>query len=180
MTPIFIGIDPGITGAVAAIHPDGRIELYDTPTLVIVGGKKIKTVYNEREMAAMLRGIVSQGPAECAIERVQAFPAQRRGAAPCPACGRGPMAQGVVGMFAFGEGFGMWKGIMAALGIKYELVSPVTWKGALMAGQGKEKDASRQVALRKFPAVAEMLTRMKDHGRADALLLAEFARRTHF
>jgi len=27
-----LGIDPGITGGIAALYPDGRIEAYDIPT----------------------------------------------------------------------------------------------------------------------------------------------------
>ena len=28
-----LGIDPGVTGGIAALYPDGRIEAYDIPTV---------------------------------------------------------------------------------------------------------------------------------------------------
>ena len=42
---------------------------------------------------------------------------------------------------------------------------------------GREKDASRQVAMRMRPDISGDLSRKKDHGRADAFLIAEFYRR---
>jgi len=42
---------------------------------------------------------------------------------------------------------------------------------------GKEKDASRLKAIQLFPLSASNLSRKKDHGRADALLIAAYYRR---
>ena len=48
----------------------------------------------------------------------------------------------------------------------------------MMDGEPKEKDASRVVARRLYPAqTEEWLSRKKDHNRADALLLATYGRR---
>jgi crossover junction endodeoxyribonuclease RuvC len=81
-------------------------------------------------------------------------------------------------MFTMGRGLGTWEGVLAGLGIPYELVTPQRWKKALMDGMGKDKDASRLQAIRLFPAIAGQLARKKDDGRADALLIAEYGRRT--
>jgi crossover junction endodeoxyribonuclease RuvC len=87
--------------------------------------------------------------------------------------------QGVASVFTFGYGFGVWIGALAALEIPYQLVTPQAWKKLLMAGEPKEKDASRVVARRMWPSqTEESLSRKKDHGRADAALLAEYGRRT--
>jgi len=42
---------------------------------------------------------------------------------------------------------------------------------------GKEKDASRVKAMQLYPQTAKDLTRKRDHGRADALLLAVYGMR---
>ena len=149
-----IGIDPGLTGAVAVL-PEGRF--FDTPVAQVKkGGKK---VYLVADMVSIL-GIVDRQNAHVYIEDVHAMP-----------------GQGVSSSFSFGRGFGLWEGIVAALGIPYTLVSPVRWKRAMMDGMGKEKGASRVRAGQLFPHLANQLTRVKDHGRADALLIAEYGRR---
>jgi crossover junction endodeoxyribonuclease RuvC len=68
-------------------------------------------------------------------------------------------------------------GILAALNIPHELITPQSWKKSMMNGQPKEKDASRLVVMRLFPEVSDRLQLKKHHGRADALLIAEFLRR---
>ena len=79
-------------------------------------------------------------------------------------------------MFSMGQGLGIWKGIFAALGIPCDMVTPQRWKKLLMDGMGKKKDASRLRASQLFPDVG--FPRKKDHGRAEALLIAEYLRRS--
>ena len=153
-----IGIDPGLTGAVAVL-PEGLF--FDTPTASVKkGGKK---VYLVADMVAIFNAYVfdaSFPDTHVYIEDVHAMP-----------------GQGVSSTFSFGRGYGLWEGIVAALGIPYTLVSPVRWKRAMMDGMGKEKGASRVRAGQLFPRFVGQLTRVKDHGRADALLIAEYGRR---
>ena len=85
--------------------------------------------------------------------------------------------QGVSSSFCFGEGKGMWEGILAALNIPVELVSPQRWKKEIMADQGKDKSAARFKAMALFPSLADQLKLVKHDGRAEALLLAEYGRR---
>ena len=47
----------------------------------------------------------------------------------------------------------------------------------MLADGGKEKDASRVKAMQLYPQIADQLSRKKDHGRADALLMAAWAQR---
>lgn len=54
-----IGIDPGLSGAIAAITSDGNIELHDCPILTI--GTKSK--YNPAQMAVLLRQYQESYPA---------------------------------------------------------------------------------------------------------------------
>jgi len=57
-------------------------------------------------------------------------------------------------------------------------VEPARWKGAMMDGMGREKYAARFRAALLFPAVAKLFARKQDDGRAEALLIAEYGRRT--
>lgn len=154
---LVLGIDPGLTGAIAAIHSNGAVEFHDCPVLSI--GKKNNC--NPAAMAEILRQYqASNEGLLIGLEKVHAMP-----------------HQGVVSTFTFGEGFGIWLGVLAALGISHELISPQSWKRSMMDGQSKEKDSSRLVAMRIFPQASDRLKLKKHHGRADALLLAEHLRR---
>lgn len=155
-----IGIDPGLDGCAVLIDGD-HIAFYDTPTLNVGKGKQVRRQHSEQEMADLLRRIGADHPNAIAVlERVHSMP-----------------GQGVRSMFTMGQGFGLWLGMLAALEIPCELVTPQRWKAALMDGQGREKDAARLRAMQLFPSVADQLTRKKDSGRADALLMAEWGRR---
>lgn len=80
---------------------------------------------------------------------------------------------GAQSSFNFGDGFGQVKAAFRLLGLKPELVEARTWKRSLGL-IGLEKDDARLSAIRMFPVAEPMLRRKKDHGRADALLLAAY------
>lgn len=160
LTDVYIGIDPGFTGAVAVISAVGAlVALYDTPVTQVVFQKsgKLRT-RAEFVTPAMVEIFQRYGAIrDVALELITA----RSG-------------QGVTSMFRFGHGFGLWEGILTALDIKYTRILPTAWKQQFDL-INKEKDASRIVAMKLFPA-AELKLK-KHHGRADALCIAEFARR---
>lgn len=156
-----IGIDPGLTGAVAFLTASGEVlELIDTP-VATVGRKK---VYLVREMSRVILQMSvhskSGSKVVAIMEDVHPWP-----------------GQGVVSSGSLMRGVGTWEGILAALGIPYEFVTPQRWKGTMMDGRGKDKDASRILAQQLFPEIAEKLKLKKDHGKAEALLIAEYRRR---
>lgn len=79
--------------------------------------------------------------------------------------------------FAFGENFGFIRGLLQANGISYELVTPQKWKKVFGA---TDKNKAVTVCERLFPSVSLLRTPMckKAHdGMAEALLMAEYARR---
>lgn len=167
---IYVGIDPGNSGAIAAIIEQAgermRLEFYDTPIVTTKVGKKFKNEMDPAACALMLRALQAiDFDVHVIVEKVQAMPGDRE------------RSMGATSAFTFGKGFGMWIGLCVGLQLPYELVHPMTWKKMLMAGMSKEKDASRVKAMQMFPESAKYLQRKKDHGRADALLLAEFGRR---
>lgn len=157
---ILIGIDPGLDGAAAALgNALEPVMLLDTPTRTVTGKSGTRREYDATAMAQWLapfRGV--QGDLLALLESVHAMP-----------------GQGVRSMFTMGRGLGMWEGLLAGLGIPYQLVTPQRWQKVMLDGMGKGKDASLVVARRLFPTLP--LARKKDHGRADALLIAEWGRR---
>lgn len=155
---MIIGIDPGITGAVAALAEIVG-SVYDTPIIEVKKGKKITNEYNPSGMAEIIENLASLEASHVFIEKVGAMP-----------------GQGVTSMFGFGKGFGIWLGILAALKVPYTLVTPQAWKKEIMEGIG-DKDAARVRAIQLFPHLSGELARKKDIGRADALLIAEYGRR---
>jgi Holliday junction resolvasome RuvABC endonuclease subunit len=158
---IVIGIDPGLTGAVAVLK--GRSVLFfDTPMVMVKSSGKTRNRYVPEQMASTLaqyQDIRGEGdPLVIAIERSRPMP-----------------KQGVTSTFSVGYGAGLWRGIIAALGFECVEVEPAQWKKEMLGGTaGQDKNASILCACKKFPAAAAMLMRAKDHGRADALLIAAY------
>ena len=81
--------------------------------------------------------------------------------------------------FVQGAASGQWLGVLVSHGLDVRLVAASTWKWALKLarrGQVRDKNASRELAKRWFAnesnQVADALKRVKDHGRAEALLIA--------
>jgi crossover junction endodeoxyribonuclease RuvC len=163
---IYIGIDPGLGGAVAVINGTD-VKLFDTPTAETGKGTKrdyliasmSNFLYEFSYVAKILK--INRETAFCVLEAVHSMP-----------------KQGVVSSFSFGRGLGIWEGILSAYNISYVKVSPQTWKKAMLADMPRDnKDSSRIAATRLFPNAADMLSRKKDDGRAEALLMGEYGRR---
>ena len=77
--------------------------------------------------------------------------------------------------FVQGSHFGQWKGILIGAGLTVRTVKPQKWKWALglaRRGASSDKNKSRSMARTLFPTAKDMLKRQKDHGRAEALLIA--------
>lgn len=83
--------------------------------------------------------------------------------------------QGVSSTFKFGRAVGAIDAIADMMFGFWHIVSPQRWKKAMGVNQDKLK--SLTVARELWPNAP--LSRMKDHGRAEALLIAEYLRRTH-
>lgn len=86
--------------------------------------------------------------------------------------------QGTKSMFSFGENFGFIRGVLEAYNIPYELVHPQKWKKEFSITS--DKSTSIKAAHRLFPDVSLKKSdrAIKDHdGMAEALLMAEYARR---
>lgn len=150
-----IGIDPGVSGAVAVLTESGRfVSVFDVPTVAANKSSNRQQV-SPIDLANLIRSQLVNAPADvvAVTENVAAMP-----------------GQGVSSMFAFGKSYGIILGVLAALGISTHIVTPAKWKG--FYSLGKEKDQSRELAQRMWPDAPLGLKR--HHGRAEALLLAKF------
>lgn len=164
---MWIGIDPGLDGAVAFVYEEGPPVLVDTPTLTVgKPGKRGKK--RECHVWGMAHALAehTRGHHVCGVvlEKVQAM-------------AKDGQRQGASSAFNFGEGFGMWQGILAALCIPFSKVAPQRWQREMLADMGKGKDAARARALQLFPVLENELRLKKHADRAEALLMAVYAQR---
>jgi len=156
MSKYSIGIDPGLSGAIAIISPES-LKIYDMPTMTVERNGKAKRQVSASELAEMLY-LYSGRDCHVYCERVSAM-----------------AGQGVTSVFSFGRSFGMIEGILAAFKMPVTFVPPATWVKAIGRGQGK--DASRARAMELFPSDQDQFKRVKDDGRADAALIAYWGSR---
>jgi crossover junction endodeoxyribonuclease RuvC len=148
-----IGIDPGISGAIAFFE-DGVLDcVVDMPTLKIASGKTMKSHISAVTLVDILDGWYPRNEAHVVIEKVGALP-----------------GNGSVSMFNFGRSAGIIEGVVAAMHFPSTYVTPATWTKGV--GRAAGKDASRMRAMELFPAKADLFKRAKDDGRADAALIA--------
>jgi hypothetical protein len=146
-----IGIDPGLSGALAILGTDGTFEsVHDLP---IIRDAKLAWV-DGSALQSLILGALGGRTACAVIERVSSMP-----------------AQGIASAFQFGVGFGSILSVVQALHIRIELVTPAVWKRSY--GLSKDKHASLHKARLLFPTAELHLA--KHDGRAEALLLAHYA-----
>jgi crossover junction endodeoxyribonuclease RuvC len=158
---LICGIDPGATGAVSAIrispdHPPIFIDVHDLPTLSTAQGKA------QPDAQALAALIIFHDPDLLIIESVNAMPST-------PGKNGQRRSMGATSAFNFGHGAGMILATAQLSKVPLTLVLPRTWKARAKLTR-KPKDYSRTLALQHFPDAP--LHRIKDHGRADALLIA--------
>jgi len=146
VTTCILGIDPGVSGALAFYWPEAphRVIAEDFPT-----------AYGHIDSGRLADRIRQMAPDFAVFEAVGAMP-----------------GQGVSSTFKFGRACGVIDGILGALNIPRRSVSPTVWKKHWKLTKDKEK--SRALALQLFPACAKHFERKKDHNRAEAALIARF------
>lgn len=144
MTNIIMGLDPGVSGAIAFYDRCAQsIVAYDVPVAA-----------GEIDCAMLFRMVLEERPDMCVIEQVHAV-----------------KGNGVASSFNFGKSYGMARGVVASCGVPIHLVSPSVWKRHFRLKADKEE--SRGLAILTWPTV-HLFQRKKDHGRAEAALLAKY------
>ncbi|MCA0344135.1 MAG: hypothetical protein LCH99_31000 [Proteobacteria bacterium] len=143
--PCILGIDPGASGALSFYFPSH-------PELISV--EDVPLVAGEIDAAQVARRIEQMAPTMAIIEQVGSMP-----------------KQGVSSTFKFGVAYGVVRGVVAAMGVPTHLVTPSVWKKHFRLDADKEK--ARALAIRYWPT-SQHFERKKDHGRAEAALIARF------
>jgi crossover junction endodeoxyribonuclease RuvC len=155
MSELVIGIDPGLTGALAILGPSGEvITLADLPVSRSPG--KLTWLHGAALHDILVTHITGQTTA--VVEVVHAMP-----------------KQGVSSTFTFGCVYGSLLAVLQVLHVSIHLISPSIWKRDLKL-IGKDKKAALAKARLLFPNAALPLA--KHHGRAEALLLATWYMQT--
>ena len=178
---IYIGIDPGFTGAIA--HIDGALDLPAGRVMPISGTGTDREI-SMRGIGLHLCGLMdSTGPDSLfvCLEKAQAMKRiikDNDG-------NEKEKKQGVSSAFRYGTGYGMIQGVLSTLRIPYVLVTPQSWKKVVLSGlawKGTKKAASIQWCERRYPNYNLLRTprcTTPHDGMADALCLAQLARLTH-
>ncbi len=157
-----IGIDPGLTGALASIRDGKVIAVVDIPTVKreVGPGQEV----DARRLLAIIGMLTGDDFPHFIIERVRAMP--RR-------VGGKEVKMGAQSMFNFGETFGVIRGVVSITGYPYTFVEPASWKRRAGLIGGSKEDAV-ELAKKLYPEASRWLYRKKDHNRADAILIAHF------
>ena len=145
-----IGIDPGASGAIALLVGKELVSVHDMPTVTVERNKAQKRQVCPAGLSLLMQQL---SPHRATVEKVGAMP-----------------GQGVSSMFSFGRSVGIIEGVLAAKQIPVTFVTPQSWQK--LSGAAKGKDGSRQRVMELFPSQAHLFARIKDDGRADAVLIA--------
>ncbi len=150
-----IGIDPGLSGAIAILKDNKVLNLFEMP--VMAEGKKNKRQLNSAQLAKLIKNNIEiDEEVSVVVEQVNAMP-----------------GQGVTSMFNFGQTFGAIKGICATLDLPIYFVRPSKWKKHFEL-INSSKDASRTKAIEMYPSLSNDLAKKKDVNKSDAILIARF------
>lgn len=139
-----LGVDPGVSGAVAFLFPD------DMDVIVM----DIPVVDGQVDAVSLARTISAVNPTVAIVEKAHSMP-----------------KQGVASTFKFGMSYGAILGIVGALKLPLYLVRPQQWKKEF--GLGADKEQARAMAIRLWPD-EDRFTKKKDHGKAESALIARY------
>jgi hypothetical protein len=175
-----IGIDSGVTGAIALISGSQVIECWDMPvqTFETADGKKRNEV-DGRALFKILGSVLDKCPMphHCpATMRIKptVYVERQQHNMGRPTKSKAGRTDSPFTAFTIGKNYGIVLNCVQLLFAdeEFKIVHPVSWKGR--AGlKGKPKDASIPCALNTLET-GNYLTRKKDHGRAEAMLIAFF------
>ncbi|OIW13375.1 hypothetical protein TanjilG_16484 [Lupinus angustifolius] len=158
-----LGIDPDVSGAVALLKTHDSVssaEVFDSPHVQILVGKRTRRRLDANSIVQLVRSFDAPVGTIAYIEQSLPFP-----------------QDGKQGWWSGGFGYGLWIGILVASGFSVVPVPSFTWKAKFeLSGSKIAKDDSRRVASTLFPSLSSLLSRKKDHGRAEALLIAAYGK----
>ena len=161
---ITIGVDPGLTGAVAVLR-DGTelLSLFDMPVMQSgAGGSRVQKMVDAKELwnilcektlyiSFKLNQDSAFEPVYALVERTTAMP-----------------GQGVSSMYSMGHSRGVVEGVLGSLNIETYLIPPAEWKRNM--GYSANKEPVRAEMQQVFPSAQLHLKKHAD--RAEALAMA--------
>lgn len=150
---IYVAVDPGLTGAIAALDDSRAVLLAESLPIIRHGSLAWVDAPTLDEFLAPL---AAHRVAGVWLERAQASPQMGRSSA-----------------FNYGVSFGSLLSVFQLRAWRLEFVAPAAWKRSF--GLGRDKADALDEARLRFPGVR--LDRSKDHGLAEALLIAEYVSR---
>jgi len=121
---LIIGIDPGVSGAIAVLDSKGELapKWHKLSETECDAGNFLWEDYPKETFAY--------------IERVHAMP-----------------KQGVSSVFKFGQSYGFLRGLLIGLGIPFEEVTPQKWQKAMGCMSKGDKNVTKAKAQQLFPGV---------------------------
>lgn len=150
---MYLGIDPGFSGALAVLDENLQVIHYQDMPIIEVAKKR---ELDEPELRNILRRFSPYYiNLTVGIEKSQTMP-----------------NQGIVSSGRYMASYGFLRGLCVGMGLPYILIRPPTWKKAMLADMPKEKGSSIQKVGQIYPDIK--LTRKKDHGICDAILIARY------
>ena len=157
---IALGIDPGLTGAVALVDATGRCRVEQLPTVALSGAGMVKRRIDGHKLGQQVRSWCPVGDrVVVAIEALRTVG------------WRGNAAQTQDSLM---RTVGAIEGVLDMLRLPFRSVEPQVWKG--FYGIGASKREALHKALVLYPDAPVRL--MADHNKAEALLIAHWALRT--
>lgn len=153
---IYLGIDPGVHGALAALTEDGVVAWVE------------KMPADERTIVSLCRSRL-RGGGVAVIEQVWSRPQRFKGADGVSVERR----TGGGAAWALAQIYGACRATLSACDVEWTAVTPQVWQKAMDCLTGGDKRVSKARAQALFPTAHVI------HATADALLIAEFCRRQH-
>lgn len=148
---VYVGIDPGLDGAIAVIKEGQVIAIHDMPT------RKLNASKREVDVTALDTLLWSFDSAAICVEDVNTHPSWSAGSS-----------------FTFGKAYGIVLSVVELRLCPYVRVKPSVWKKATLSGTDQSKEAAITRVQNLFPGVD--LGAKPSHDRAEAVLLAVYAR----
>lgn len=145
-----VGIDPGLTGALAVMEAAPFATIQDLTPMPILD-KKVQG----NQVADILR---AWKPDMVVIEDLHAMP------------------RGAIASFSLGWSCGVVTGVVQTLSYPFTRLRPNAWKMAVGL-RGKDKNASRLLATELWPHWSDSFKLVRQDGNAEACLIAEAFRR---
>jgi len=138
---LYMGIDPGYSGAIVIVEESGPIH------------DAVRLSRTEHDVAGFVEEYAPQVQ-YAILEKVGAMP-----------------RQGVSSTFKFGTSYGFCRALLVCYKVPFELVTPAVWQQVMKCRSKGDKNVTKAAAQRLFPRQKVV------HANADAMLIAEYARR---